>query len=264
MYITSNLHRLRRGERGVQVTKLLPSRPLCIALVIALIGTNISLGVKAADGGMRPAGDAAYATPEAAFAAIFVTSGLGERAYQENREYAAAIYEMPDGLWYSTDVIAGSRLESAIPYHAVPPEALRIVGAHTHGQPRIPEDAWHLYGVDFSQADLRNAIYNYRTTHGRIAVQFLLSSELKILRLTLGGEAAMMPGVAFFRPSQEARLTPATIHGTTDLLGQLPLPDGTTTHGGPIRAPIAAPEPEEMSIALGAVLAGRGPDPGRN
>jgi hypothetical protein len=130
--------------------------------------------------------DAGYATVEHAFEATFIESGLGQRGYDENREYAAALYLMPDGRWYSTPVLAGSRTVSSIPYHLVPAEAVRIAGAHTHGQPRIPEDPTHVYGTDFSQADRRNAIQAFRTSGGRIDTQLLLTSQLVVLRMSIG------------------------------------------------------------------------------
>jgi len=227
-------------DRNAIASGLLPPRLLCIALVLALISTIASLSARAAEGAKAPEAGAAYATPEAAFAAVFITSGLGERAYRENREYAAAIYEMPDGSWHSTAVVAGGQTQSTIPYHAVPPEAVNIVGAHTHGQPHIPGDAWNLYGVDFSQADLRNAVRNYRTTHGLIARQFLLTSELKILSLTITGEPALTVGLALVHLTEQPRLTPEAIHGTTEVLGQLPLPAESGARGGIFGTPVAA------------------------
>jgi hypothetical protein len=250
------------GERGAQALGALPPPLLCIALVIALFSTIISLSASAAESTPVPGSETTYSSPEAAFAAIFIASGLGELAYRENREYAAAIYQMPDGRWRSTAVVAGSRTESAIPYHAVPEGALRIVGAHTHGQPHIPEDAGHLYGVDFSQADLHNAVQNYRTTRGRIAMQLLLSSELKILRLTLTGEPDLALGVAFVRSPKEARQTPGAIHGTTDLLGQLAAPTAARTVSVTARSAIAGRALRETSLALVANPAGE-PLPGR-
>ena len=132
------------------------------------------------------AASAGYASAEEAFEAIFITSGVGQRGYDENREYAAALYQMPDGRWYATEVIAGGCTSSTIPYHKVPPEAIRIAGAHTHGQPHLPEDPSRIYGTDFSQTDRRNAIRAYQTTHGVIDTQFLLTSRLAVLRMSLG------------------------------------------------------------------------------
>jgi hypothetical protein len=141
---------------------------------------------------------------EAAFQAAFIDSGLGLRGYRENREYAAAIYQMPDGSWHCTSVVPGTRLESRIPYHEVPDVAVRIVGAHTHGQPRVPEDPQGLYGTDFSASDRRNAVHNYRASEGRIDTQLLLSSEFRILRLDLRG--TVIPDSAQFSPAGITRL----------------------------------------------------------
>jgi hypothetical protein len=132
------------------------------------------------------ASDAGYASAEKAFEAAFISSGIGQRGYQENREYAAALYRMPDGRWYATRVVAGERLGCSIPYHEVPPEAVRIAGAHTHGQARLPEDPEHVYGTDFSQTDRRNAIRAYESSHGAIDMQFLLTSRLTVLRMSVG------------------------------------------------------------------------------
>jgi hypothetical protein len=131
------------------------------------------------------ASDLGYADAEQAFDAVFIDSGLAERAYVENREYAAAIYQMPDGRWHATAAVAGDLTRSAIPYDAVPAQAMRVVGAHSHGRPDIPGDPSHRYGTDFSEADRHAAIHNYRATRGRIAVQLLLTSRLEILRMTL-------------------------------------------------------------------------------
>jgi len=128
---------------------------------------------------------AGFSSAEDAFIAVFVRSGIGQRGYQENREYASALYQSPDGTWHSTAIVIGSRFESSIPYHLVPASAQRIVGAHTHGQPHVPEDALRLYGLDFSQTDRRNAVHNFAITGGRIQGQLLLSSDLKVLRLSL-------------------------------------------------------------------------------
>jgi hypothetical protein len=264
MKLTGDRNRHGSGERGVPALDMLPPRPLCIALVIALVSTIISLSASAAEGVPAADEDPAYASPEAAFAAVFLASGLGERGYWENREYAAAFYEMPDGSWHSTPIVAGTRTESAIPYHAVPPAALRIVGAHTHGQPHIPEDAWHLYGTDFSKADLRNAVHNYRATNGRIAAQFLLSSQLNILRLTLTGEPELALGVAFVRSPEEARLTPGAIHGTTELLGRLALPAAARTVGEAARTPQAADARRPTALALGGTSLGGPTTPARD
>ena len=132
------------------------------------------------------AGETGYSNAEEAFDAAFITSGIGARGYEENREYAAALYQMPDGLWHATPVVAGNVTTSSIPYHLVPPQAVRIAGAHTHGQPRLPEDPTHVYGTDFSQTDRRNAIRAYQASHGRIDSQLLLTSQLAVLRMSIG------------------------------------------------------------------------------
>lgn len=129
---------------------------------------------------------AGYATAEQAFEVVFIASGISELGYEENREYAAALYQMPDGLWHATPVVAGNVTTSSIPYHLVPPQAVRIAGAHTHGQPRLPEDPTHVYGTDFSQTDRRNAIRAYQASHGRIDSQLLLTSQLAVLRMSIG------------------------------------------------------------------------------
>ncbi len=162
----------------------------CAASAIALFGACAAAESPAERGADSKVG---YPSAEAAFYAVFVESGLGMRAYEENREYAAAIFEMPDGRWHCTPVSAGDRGSSLIPYHLVPAEALRIAGAHTHGRPQLPGDATHVYGADFSAADRRNALLNYRMTRGRIDTQLLLSSELKVLRLRLDGRSHEIP-----------------------------------------------------------------------
>lgn len=131
------------------------------------------------------AAESGYVDAEQAFDAVFIRSGLGWRGYVENREYAAAIYQMPDGRWHVTRPVAGNLTTSSIPYSKVPSEAIRVVGAHTHGQPHIAGDPSHLYGTSFSEADRRAAIHNYQVTHGRIATQLLLTSRLEILEMNL-------------------------------------------------------------------------------
>jgi hypothetical protein len=92
---------------------------------------------------------------------------------------------MRDGRWYSTPVVAGGLITSAIPYHAVPAEATRIAGAHTHGQPQLRQDDARVYGVDFSQTDRLNAMRAYHESRGKIDTQLLLNSNLEILRMTI-------------------------------------------------------------------------------
>jgi hypothetical protein len=138
-----------------------------------------------APAGSALAVDPAYADARQAFDAVFIRSGLGWRGYVENREYAAAIYLMPDGRWHATRPVRGGLTRSTIPYGEVPPDALQIVGAHTHGQPHIAGDSSHLYGTDFSEADRRAAIHNYQATRGRISSQLLLTSRLEILQMDL-------------------------------------------------------------------------------
>jgi hypothetical protein len=231
--------------------QLLPPRLLRFALLLALVSTLLSLSAVAADSLQFPDDDTGYPSAEAAFAAEFITSGLGERAYRENREYAAAIYQLPDGSWHCTPAMAGSRTGSAIPYHAVPTSAVQIVGAHTHGQPHIPEDPWQLYGVDFSQADLRNAVHNYRTTKGRIAAQLLLTSDLRILRLTLSGEADPAAAEEMETSLQAGRLRSGGIHGRSELLGQLRIPAGSRVVSGESRSSEAGRPPASTMAYLG-------------
>ena len=147
---------------------------------IAVVALNLLLS------GARAAGEAGYASAEQAFEATFIASSIGQRGYDENREYAAALYQMPDGRWYATEVVAGGLTESAIPYHAVPSGAIRIAGAHTHGQPRLPEDPMRIYGTEFSRTDTHNAIRAYEASHGRIDAQWLLTSQLVVLRMSVG------------------------------------------------------------------------------
>jgi hypothetical protein len=132
------------------------------------------------------ASEPGYESAEEAFDAAFLSSGIGRRGYEENREYAAALYQMPDRRWYATPVVAGGRVTSAIPYHLIPPGAMRIAGVHTHGQPTIPEDPSRSYGLDFSQTDRRNAVLAYQASHGRIDRQILLNSRLDVLEMTVG------------------------------------------------------------------------------
>ncbi len=146
-----------------------------------------------------------YADAEEAFLDVFIRSGLALRGYEENREYAAAIYQMPDGRWYATAVVAGGVKASSIPYDQVPHDAVRVDGAHTHGQPRIPGDSLHLYGGNFSDTDRRAAIRNFKVTRGRIAEQLLLTSRLEMLRMAVSrgydaasGEIAIRARVSLF------------------------------------------------------------------
>lgn len=141
------------------------------------------LGAAAPDARCAP--DVGYENAEQAFEGAIIASGIGQRGYDENREYAAALYQMPNGRWYATPVIAGGRTSSSIPYHLVPGQAVRIAGVHTHGQPRLPEDPSHIYGTDFSRADRRNAMLAYQASHGRIDVQLLLTSQLTVLRMSI-------------------------------------------------------------------------------
>jgi hypothetical protein len=136
--------------------------------------------------------DPGYPSAERAFEAAFIGSGLGLRGYFENREYASAIYRMPDGRWRFVAPVAGGSMTSSIPYGSVPAAAVSIVGAHTHGQPRIPGDRDGLYGTDFSVLDRRAALTNFTNSRGRIAAQLLLTSCFTILRL--GFEQRYDPG----------------------------------------------------------------------
>lgn len=130
-------------------------------------------------------GPRGWDSAESAFVAAFITSGIGQRGYDENREYAAALYQMPDGRWYATPVVAGNERSCNIPYELVPAQAVRIAGAHTHGQPHIAGDSLHEYGTDFSQADRRIAVDAYRITRGRVDSQWLLTSRLQVLQMSV-------------------------------------------------------------------------------
>lgn len=141
------------------------------------------LGATAPDAPAAPS--SGYQTDEQAFEQVFIGSGLGQRGYDENREYAAALYQMPDGRWYATPVLPGDRDRCSIPYHLVPPQAVRIAGAHTHGQPRLPEEPSRTYGADFSGTDRLNAIRAFQASHGLIDGQWLLTSELVVLRMSV-------------------------------------------------------------------------------
>lgn len=200
--------RLHRNNREAQ------TRPGRIALA-GCIAACALLAAHAGEPGTQvdePA-QASYGSAEAAFRAVFLDSGLGERAYREDREYAAALYEMPDGSWRSTPVIAGERGNSLIPYHLVPAQARRIAGAHSHGSPLLPGDPDHVYGTDFSRADRRNAWLNFRASGGRIDTQLLLSSELKVLRLRLNAQGIELPTAWY------PDLPPPT---RTEIIGALP------------------------------------------
>jgi hypothetical protein len=156
-----------------------------------------------------------YDSAESAFRAAFIDSGVAGRAYAQDRECAAALYEMPDGRWHSTPVRAGERDRSLIPNHEVPPEALRIIGAHTHGRPHEALDQGQVWGLGYSQADLRNAWHNFTVTQGRIAGQLLLSSDLRILRLGWSGPAAVAPA------AWSAGAVAAAPQGRIEVIGQL-------------------------------------------
>jgi len=169
---------------------------------------------------IEPQASGPYATAESAFVAVFIESGLGRRAYRENLEYAAALYQLADGSWRSTRVRVGTCDGSLIPYSWVPAAAVRIVGAHTHGQPRLAEDPDRVYGTDFSAADRRNAEHNFRLTQGRIGGQLLLSSELKILRLSRRSATRMAPAA----PEQDA-----SSPWTTETLGRIDQESGLLT-----------------------------------
>jgi len=128
--------------------------------------------------------DRGFENAQDAFVAVFIDSGLGRRAYEENREYAAALYQMPDGRWHATPVSTGDLKSCRIPYDKVPDGAVRIAGAHTHGQPRIAGEGKQEFGTGFSTIDRRNALLSYRVTHGRVESQWLLTSHLQILELS--------------------------------------------------------------------------------
>lgn len=130
--------------------------------------------------------DRGFDSAEDAFASTFLASGLAQRAFDENREYAAALYQMPDGRWHSTAAVAGDSQSSSIPYHQVPPAAVRIAGAHSHGQPVIPGDSRRDYGLDFSGTDRAHAMQAFRRSQGLIDTQLLLTSRLEVLRMTIG------------------------------------------------------------------------------
>lgn len=213
--------RIRRAMRGKLPSGGARAIGRWVAAAIAIGALVSGAAAAAADAAAHDPEHAAYASAEVAFRALFIDSGLGERAYRENREYAAAIYQMPDGTWHGTTPVAGGRMQSAIPYHAVPEAAVSIVGAHTHGQPHIPEDPRRVYGVDFSQADLRNAVHNYRASQGRIAAQMLLTSDLRILRLTLSGSTDPSQGDTVVTSLRDARFTSGPVHGQAELLGYL-------------------------------------------
>jgi hypothetical protein len=132
-----------------------------------------------------PQPDSGYPSAQAAFVAAFITSGVGQRGYDENREYAAALYQMPDGRWYATPAEAGDQTKCRIPYDRVPSKAIRVAGAHTHGQPHLPGDADHEYGLDFSRVDVRNSVQAFSATHGRIDSQWLLTSRMKVLEMRI-------------------------------------------------------------------------------
>ena len=97
-----------------------PARALLVFLLLACGPLH------AQDQPPRPDGADGYPSAEATFDAVFLRSGAAQRAYHENREIAAAIYQLADGSWHSTALVTGTRLRSAIPYHSVPAGALRM------------------------------------------------------------------------------------------------------------------------------------------
>jgi hypothetical protein len=109
----------------------------CVAMLVAAVSVAAAADPTSASSFES---DSGYLDAEQAFHAVFIDSGLAWRAYVENREYAAAIYQMPDGRWHATGTVGGDLDSTSIPYRAVPPEAIRVVGAHTHGRPLIPGD----------------------------------------------------------------------------------------------------------------------------
>jgi len=182
-------------------------------VLFALMLVLQALGMQQARSQERLAKES-YESAEAAFVGVFITSGLGLRAFFENREYAAALYQLPDGSWHATPSVPGSRLASAIPYHAVPLDAVFIAGAHTHGQPHIPEDPDHDYGREFSNIDRTTALRNFQISRGKICKQLLLTSDMRILRLRFDERAL---------PSAENLPTVGGVHDRIDVLGRLGL-----------------------------------------
>lgn len=209
------------------------AQPVVFALCLAL-GAIVPSAAPCTEEATYAPALAAYDSAESAFISVFVLSGLGRRAYRENREYAAAIYQLADGGWRVTPVQRGEELESSIPYHAVPANAQRIVGAHTHGQPRIPGDDEHLYGLDFSRADRNNALRNFLVSGGRICGQLVLSSNLRILRLNLHtAPVTTAPNAG----------RPLEVTSTEDILGQLAEPGPLLVAARGADAPAAPLQP---------------------
>jgi hypothetical protein len=83
-------------------------------------------------------------------------------------------------------VVAGGQTSCRIAYDQVPEQAVRVAGVHTHGRPHLFGDADHEYGTGFSRLDIRNALFNYRATGGRIDSQWLLTSKLEVLEMSIG------------------------------------------------------------------------------
>jgi hypothetical protein len=184
-----------------------------IAALLAVLAATCGQAAQPGDG--RPELGRDFPSAEAAFFAVFIDSGLGERAYREDREYAAALYQTPDGRWHSTDVLPGDRDRSRIPYHAVPADALSIAGAHTHGQPDRAIDPQRVFGQTFSSADCDNALHNFVASRGRISQQFLLSSDLRILRMTFDVRPQAGEPIGAAERSR--------VHARTDPIGKLDL-----------------------------------------
>jgi len=136
-----------------------------------------------ADPPQPPADGRSFESAQDAFQAIVIDSGLARRAWRENREVAVAFYRLPDGAWHATSVHEGDEWTSSIPYHEVPPAAIEIASAHTHGQPSVAGEGGRIYGLDFSRVDRDNALHNFALTRGRIALHFLVTSRMQVRRL---------------------------------------------------------------------------------
>jgi len=164
------------GFRYGTLARLLRALPLLL-----LLPSTIAI----ADPPLPPADGRSFGTAQEAFEAIVIDSGLARRAWRENREVAVAFYRLPDGAWRATSVHEGDEWTSSIPYHEVPPQAIEIASAHTHGQPSLAGDGGRIYGLDFSRVDRDNALHNFALTRGRIATHFLVTSRMQVRRLSV-------------------------------------------------------------------------------
>jgi hypothetical protein len=123
--------------------------------------------------------DPSYRTPEEAFNAAFIASGLGMRGYFQNREYGTRLYQATGGGWGYLPPIAGGRTGVTLP--PPPSDAVTYIDAHSHGQPRIPEKDG-IFGLNPSPDDFQLSFSLSQRDSGRYGGGIVLTSDFKVLQ----------------------------------------------------------------------------------